>query len=143
LPVAVINPFVTLSPVGIGWGIWLEVARRLVERRYTVIWHGTVTQLEDFRRHTSSFDPTWRCSDQFSNGTLREGAAVLASADVYFGCDSGPLHLSGAFGVPTIGVYPDTSKLPRFAPQGRGPSRIVSGTITAEAIMSAFDLVFS
>jgi ADP-heptose:LPS heptosyltransferase len=143
LPIAVINPFVTLPPVGIDWPIWLVVARMLVKRRYTVVWHGTATQLEGFRRHTSYFDPKWRCSDQFSNGTLREGAAVLASADVYLGCDSGPLHLSGAFGVPTIGVYPNTSKLPRFAPQGRGPSRIVSGTITAGAILAAFDLVFS
>jgi heptosyltransferase-2 len=139
LPIAVINPFVTLSPVGIDWTIWWEVGRMLVERRYTVVWHGTAPQLEHFRRHISYFEPKWRCSDQFSGGTLREGAAVLASADVYFGCDSGPLHLSGAFGVPTVGVYPNASKLPRFAPQGRGPSRIVSGTITAEAIVSAFD----
>jgi ADP-heptose:LPS heptosyltransferase len=143
LPIAVINPFVTLSPVGIDWTIWLEVARRLVERRQTVVWHGTASQLEKFRQQVSRFDPQWRCSDQFSNGSLREGAAVLASADVYLGCDSGPLHLSGALGVPTIGVYPSTSKLPRFAPQGRGPSRIVSGTITAESIMSAFELVLS
>ncbi|HTA74280.1 MAG TPA: glycosyltransferase family 9 protein [Gemmatimonadaceae bacterium] len=139
LPIAVINPFVTLSPVGIDWTIWWEVGRLLVERRYTVVWHGTAPQLEHFRRHISYSEPKWRCSDQFSSGTLREGAAVLASADVYFGCDSGPLHLSGAFGVPTVGVYPNASKLPRFAPQGRGPSRIVSGTITAEAIVSAFD----
>jgi ADP-heptose:LPS heptosyltransferase len=139
LPVAVINPFVTLSPVGIDWAIWIDVARRLVEKCYTVVWHGTVPQLEMFRRHVSPFDAKWRCSDQFSNGTLREGAAVLALADVYLGCDSGPLHLSGALGVPTIGVYPNMSKLPRFAPQGWGPSRIVSGTITAESIIEALD----
>ncbi len=143
LPVAVINPFVTLPPVGIDWAIWLEVARCLVERHYVVVWHGTAPQLESFRRHVSYFEPAWRCSDQFSKGSLREGAAVLASANVYLGCDSGPLHLSGALGVPTIGVYPNTSKLPRFAPQGRGPSQIVSGAITAEAIMAAFDLLFS
>ena len=143
LPIAVINPFVTLSPVGIDWAIWLEVARRLGERRYAVVWHGTAAQLEKLRRHVPYFEASWRCSDQVSNGTLREGAAVLASADVYFGCDSGPLHLSGAFGVPTVGVYPNTAKLPRFAPQGRGPSRIVSGAITAEAIMAAFDLLLS
>jgi ADP-heptose:LPS heptosyltransferase len=143
LPVAVINPFVTLSPVGISWAIWLDVARMLGEREMTVVWHGTAQQLDSFRRQTSKFDEKWRCSDELSDGSLRAAAAVLASADVYFGCDSGPLHLSGALGVPTIGVYPNPSKLPRFAPQGRGPSRIVSGTITAEAIMSAFELVLS
>ena len=143
LPVAVINPFVTLSPVGISWAIWLEVARMLVERGVTVVWHGTARQLDDFRRHTSKFDPKWWCSDELSDGSLRAAAAVLASSDVFFGCDSGPLHLSGALGVPTIGVYPNASKLPRFAPQGRGPSQVVSGTITAESIMSAFELLLS
>ncbi len=142
-PVAVINPFVTLPPVGIDWKIWVEVARMLTEQARTVIWHGTAAQLETFRQRTPKWEATWRCSDEFSNGSLREGAAVLASADVYLGCDSGPLHLSGALGVPTIGVYPNASKLPRFAPQGRGPSRVVSGEITAESIMSAFELLSS
>lgn len=141
LPIAVINPFVTLPPVGISWMIWLDVARMLVEQRHTVVWHGTAPQLGMFRRHVSYVGPEWRFSDQFSEGTLRAAAAVLAGADVYFGCDSGPLHLSGALGVPTVGVYPNTSKLPRFAPQGRGPSRVVSGTITAGSIMEAFELL--
>src|SRR5581483_2710924 len=140
-PVAAINPFVTLSPVGIEWTIWVEVARMLTARGVRVVWHGTAAQLATFRQQTPEWEATWWCSDEFSNGSLREGAAVLASADVYLGCDSGPLHLSGALGVPTIGVYPNASKLPRFAPQGRGPSRIVSGEITAEAIMSAFELL--
>ena len=140
-PVAVINPFVTLSPVGISWDIWIEVARMLAQRGVTVVWHGTARQLDDFRRREPQWEATWWCSDELSDGSLREGAAVLASADVYLGCDSGPLHLSGALGVPTIGVYPEPSKLPRFAPQGRGPSQVVSGTITAAAIMSAFELV--
>lgn len=139
--VAVINPFVTLSPVGIDWAIWVEVARTLAGRGVSVVWHGTKEQLEKFRRQTPKWEATWWCSDELSDGSLREGAAVLASADVYLGCDSGPLHLSGALGVPTIGVYPNASKLPRFAPQGRGPSQIVSGAITAESIMSAFELI--
>jgi ADP-heptose:LPS heptosyltransferase len=140
-PVAVINPFVTLSPVGIDWGIWVEVARMVARRGVTVVWHGTGQQLDRLRQRTPKWEATWWCSDEFSDGSLREGAAVLASADIYLGCDSGPLHLSGALGVPTIGVYPNPSKLPRFAPQGRGPSRIVSGTITAESIVSAFELL--
>ena len=139
--IAVINPFVTLSPVGIDWSIWTRVARALVERRYTVAWHGTTEQLERFRRKVA-FDPAWRSADEITDGSLRSGAALLAAADVYFGCDSGPLHLSAALGVPVVGVFPMASKLPRFAPQGRGPSRIVSGTITAEAIVAAFDLLF-
>lgn len=143
LPVAVINPFVTLSPVGISWTIWIEVARLLVERGVTVVWHGTAQQLDNFRRDASKFDPKWWRSDELSDGSLRASAAVLASADVYLGCDSGPLHLSGALGVPTIGVYPNASKLPRFAPQGRGPSRIVTGAISAKSIVSAFELVLS
>jgi ADP-heptose:LPS heptosyltransferase len=137
-PIAVINPFVTLSPVGIDWRIWLEVARTLAERSYTVVWHGTNEQLVKFRRHVD-FDAGWRSAEQVCDGSLRSGAALLAAADVYFGCDSGPLHLSAALGVPVIGVFPLASKLPRFAPQGRAVSRVVQGTVSAAAIVEAFD----
>jgi ADP-heptose:LPS heptosyltransferase len=137
-PIAVVNPFVTLSPVGIDWAIWVQVARALTERSYTVVWHGTPAQLAAFRRHTS-FDAAWLSADQITDGSLRAGAALLAAADVYLGCDSGPLHLSAALGVPVVGVYPLASKLPRFAPQGRAVSRIVDGTVSATAIIEAFD----
>ena len=137
-PIAVINPFVTLPPVGIDWAIWADVARALVERNYTVVWHGTAQQLVALRRQIA-FDGRWRSAESITDGSLRSGAAILATADVYLGCDSGPLHLSAALGVPVVGVYPLASKLPRFAPQGRAVSRIVDGTISAAAILEAFD----
>jgi ADP-heptose:LPS heptosyltransferase len=137
-PIAVINPFVTLAPVGIDWPIWGDVARGLVERGHTVVWHGTAQQLAEFRRSVD-FDPAWRSAEAITDGSLRGAAALLAAADVYLGCDSGPLHLSAALGVPVVGVYPVAAKLPRFAPQGRAASRIVDGTISAAAIVEAFD----
>jgi ADP-heptose:LPS heptosyltransferase len=140
--IAVINPFVTLAPVGIDWSIWVQVAHGLAKRAYTVAWHGTSEQLERFRRKVK-FDPAWRSADELTDGSLRSGAAMLAAADAYLGCDSGPLHLSAALGIPVVGVFPLESKLPRFAPQGRGPSRVVSGAISPEAILAAFDLLLS
>jgi ADP-heptose:LPS heptosyltransferase len=137
-PIAVINPFVTLSPVGIDWAIWVDVARGLRERSYTVVWHGTNDQLTTFWQQVK-LEAAWRSAEQLSDGSLRSGAALLSAADVYFGCDSGPLHLSAALGVPVVGVFPLASKLPRFAPQGRAVSRIVQGTISAAAIVEAFD----
>ncbi len=137
-PIAVINPFVTLLPVGIDWAIWGDVARGLVERGFTVVWHGTTQQLAEFRRRVE-FDSAWRSTESISDGSLRGAAAMLAAADVYLGCDSGPLHLSAALGVPIVGVYPVAAKLPRFAPQGRAASRIVDRNISAPAILEAFD----
>jgi ADP-heptose:LPS heptosyltransferase len=110
----------------------------LTERGYAVVWHGTNEQLAMFRRRVQ-LDAGWRGAEEVSDGSLRSGAALLAAADVYLGCDSGPLHLSAALGVPVVGVFPLASKLPRFAPQGRGESRIVQGTISALAIVEAFD----
>ena len=38
-------------------------------------------------------------------GSLRELAALLAAADLVIACDTGPLHLAAALGVPVVGLY--------------------------------------
>jgi ADP-heptose:LPS heptosyltransferase len=145
-PVAAINPFVTLAPVGIPIDRWIAVAHALVTRGYTVVWVGTRSQLTRFHE-TTPLQPGWQSAlDLIPDGTLAGATALLAAADVYLGCDSGPLHLSAALGIPVVGVFPNVSKLPRFAPQGRGPSRLVTpadGTteITPDQILGALDLL--
>ena len=145
-PVAAINPFVTLSPVGIPLDRWVGVARALVVRGYTVAWLGTRTQLATFHQAVP-LEPGWRSAiDLIPDGTLVSAAALLAAADVYLGCDSGPLHLSAALAVPVVGVFPAVSKLPRFTPQGRGHWSVVTPTagttdITVEQILAALDLL--
>jgi ADP-heptose:LPS heptosyltransferase len=140
--VATINPFVTLAPVGIPVAIWVETARALRDRGHTVVWSGTHGQLAAFHRDVP-LEPGWRSAAELADGSLRAATALLSVSTLYLGCDSGPLHLSAALGVPVVGVFPNLTKLPRFAPQGRGPSRLVtppaSGEITAAAILDGVD----
>lgn len=139
-PIATINPFVTLSPVGIPYPIWIDTARVLRDQGYTVIWSGTQPQLKAFHRD-HPLEPGWLSAADLTDGSLPSATALLSLSSVYLGCDSGPLHLSAALGVPVVGVYPNLTKLPRFAPQGRGPSRIVTPPITPDSIVAGVDAI--
>jgi ADP-heptose:LPS heptosyltransferase len=136
--ITTINPFVTLAPVGIPREIWVETARALRDRGHTVIWSGTAAQLAAFHQDVP-LEPGWLSAAALTDGSLHAATALLSVSDIYLGCDSGPLHLSAALGVPVVGVFPNLTKLPRFAPQGRGPSRVVTPPITADSIVAAVD----
>jgi ADP-heptose:LPS heptosyltransferase len=136
--VATINPFVTLAPVGIPFDIWIATARLLRDQGYTVVWSGTPTQLRTFHRDYP-LEPGWLSAADLTDGSLPSATALLSISNLYLGCDSGPLHLSAALGVPVVGVFPNLTKLPRFAPQGRGPSRIITPPITADTIVAGVD----
>jgi len=145
--VAVINPFVTLAPVGIPLALWVGVARALRDGGQTVVWTGTRAQLTALHRDVP-LEPGWQSALDLTDGSLRDAAALLSAADLYLGCDSGPLHLSAALGVPVVGVFPNMAKLPRFTPQGRGPFRLVTPLtdgrgITVEAIVAAGDALMA
>jgi ADP-heptose:LPS heptosyltransferase len=57
--------------------------------------------------------------DALSAGALsiREMMALVASCDLFVGNNSGPLHLAGALGVPTVSVMGPSDPM-RFAPRG-------------------------
>ena len=57
--------------------------------------------------------------DALSTGplTVRELMAVLAVCDLFVGNNSGPLHIAGALGVPTVSVMGPTDP-ERFSPRG-------------------------
>lgn len=57
---------------------------------------------------------TWLSQD----GEIPLMAAVLATAKFYLGNDTGPMHVSAAVGVPTIGIF-GGGYWPRFKPVGR------------------------
>jgi ADP-heptose:LPS heptosyltransferase len=139
-PITTINPFVTLSPVGIPMPTWVHTARALRDRGHTVVWNGTHAQLARFHAEFP-LERGWLSAADLTDGSLFAATALLSISTTYLGCDSGPLHLSAALGVPVVGVFPNLTKLPRFAPQGRGPSRIVTPPITAETIAAAVDEV--
>jgi ADP-heptose:LPS heptosyltransferase len=136
--ITTINPFVTLAPVGIPMPTWVDTARTLRDRGHTIIWSGTHAQLARFHAEFP-LEHGWLSAADLTDGSLLAATALLSISTTYLGCDSGPLHLSAALGIPVVGVFPNLTKLPRFAPQGRGPSRIVTPPITAPAIAAAVD----
>ena len=46
---------------------------------------------------------------------LGQLAAIIAAADLFIGCDSGPMHLAAATGVPVLAIFGPTSQI-RFHP---------------------------
>ncbi len=56
-----------------------------------------------------------RIAFAFGSLTLRHLSAVLETAVLFIGCDSGPMHLAAAAGTPVIGVFGSTSEQ-RFRP---------------------------
>jgi ADP-heptose:LPS heptosyltransferase len=78
--------------------------------------------------------------------TLRESAAVLERCQLYIGCDSAPMHLAAAVGVPCVEVSchpaagdPMHNNAPeRFAPWGV-PSRVVRPAEAVPPCSSACD----
>ncbi|MGH9749460.1 MAG: glycosyltransferase family 9 protein, partial [Candidatus Polarisedimenticolia bacterium] len=48
---------------------------------------------------------------------VRSMAALIGACELFVGCNSGPLHIAGALGVPTVSVMGPTDPV-RFAPRG-------------------------
>jgi ADP-heptose:LPS heptosyltransferase len=110
---------------------WLAVARTLESRGETIVWVGSRAELHEIRSHTDRPRAS-RFSDEFTNGTLHETAALLACARRFVGHDSGPLHVANAFGVPVVGIFAPGQPRRTF-PQGTGASRVVHA-LTPEGI---------
>lgn len=68
--------------------------------------------------------------------TIPELAGRFARASLYIGNDSGPLHLAGAVGAPTVGIYGWTDPL-EWAPVGR----LVRAVRAADATLPSIDPV--
>lgn len=54
-----------------------------------------------------------RCS--VGDRSLRQLAAVMSEATIFVGCDSGPMHLAAAVGIPVLGIFGPSSEA-RFRP---------------------------
>lgn len=66
--------------------------------------------------------------------TIPQLAGRFARAALYIGNDTGPLHLAGAVGAPTVGIYGWTDPL-EWAPVGR----LVRAVRAADATLSSID----
>ncbi|MBL8859783.1 MAG: glycosyltransferase family 9 protein [Planctomycetes bacterium] len=102
---------------------WITLARELEQRQERVVWVGSSTELAEVRSQSTA-PASWRYADEFTNGTLRETAALLACARLFVGHDSGPLHVANALGAPVVGIFAPGQPARTF-PQGVAPSRVL------------------
>jgi len=120
---------------------WLEVARELVRRGERIVWVGSARELDEVRAATGG-DERWRYSVEFTDGSLRQTAALVSIASLFVGHDSGPMHVANAFGTPVVGIFAPGQPLRTF-PQGIGPSRVVHAespeSIDAARMLAAID----
>lgn len=106
--------------------IWAEAVRQLISREpaWTIALIGGPADeitLWGLRRALDRHQV-----QVFHNYELATIASLLASADLFWGHDSGPTHVAAAAGTPTVAVFGPTSPA-RWAP--RGPFvRVVQGS---------------
>ncbi|GHV10100.1 ADP-heptose--LPS heptosyltransferase [Bacteroidia bacterium] len=76
----------------------------------------------------------WKAPTYYSKD-LREIGAVIANSALFFGADSGMMHLASASGAPTIGLF-SVTKLTQYEPYGNGSVAIDTNTATIDEMMA-------
>jgi ADP-heptose:LPS heptosyltransferase len=141
LPAAVaLHPFAGEQGRCVPTSEWIAVAQSLQSRGSSILWIGTVGELDRLR--SVSPHPSGYFIDQLGDGSLTTTAAALSLATLFVGHDSGPLHLANALGTPVVGVFAP-GQPERTFPQGVGPSRMIYSPtpdeITADRMLREID----
>ena len=101
---------VALAPGAVGpskrWSYYAEAARALTDRGLNVWIVGGPGESAQAREIVAAAGPRAR---DVTGTDLRNGILALAAADLVISNDSGLLHVSGAIGTPTIGIFGPTS----------------------------------
>ncbi len=101
---------------------WLDLARQLFARGYTVVWMSSPRETEKHREQLSSIEGSLILSE--IQPSIRDYMAYALASDLMIGHDSGPSHIAAALGVPTISFYPRLN-MERTPVMGRGLSKMV------------------
>ncbi len=125
------GPIVAVHPGGEGFrgmkrwpvGRFVEVTRNLVDRRGAhVVILGGADEVELAKRYKAGVPEARSLVGLL---TLGETVAVLERSAVFLGNDSAPLHMAGALGIPTVGIYGPTNPA-NFGPRGQNVSVVRS-----------------
>jgi ADP-heptose:LPS heptosyltransferase len=96
------------------WSVekYLEVARSF-ENDYRIIFIGGETESKMMSEHRHLF--TDNMHDYLGKTSLPQTIHLLSQCDILVGCDTGPIHLASALGVPTLSLFGPTDP-EEFAP---------------------------
>jgi len=138
-PVA-LHPFASKRSRCVPLKHWIRVAVELSRRGYDPLWIGRTDELVEVHRAVGS--AAWKYVDKLGDGTLADTSAALSLAHLFIGHDSGPMHVSSAFGVPVVGVFAPGEPARTF-PQGDGESRMLirsaPESVTSDDILDVVD----
>ena len=96
-------------------------------QRFRASWHLPVTFMGNAEERTELEELASRIGGAsiVAGAPIAESAQVLANARLYFGNDTGPMHLCAAYGVPGVAIY-GGGHWPSYAPWGRGSIGLVN-----------------
>jgi heptosyltransferase-2 len=115
-PLLAIHPFGSLFHKTWPMERFAETAARLAQRHgFTPVILGGPRDRAQFDQARSLFPP--QTCDLVGKHDLRMTLAVLARCSLFFGNDSGIMHLAAAVGVPVVAIFGPTSPT-RFGPWG-------------------------
>ena len=102
---------------------WRDLASGLEDAGFSLGWIGRSDELEPLRAVLGKSAESHLWVDKCGSGSLQDSLLMTASASLFIGHDSGPLHAAAGFGVPSIGLYLP-GDWPRARPTGKGPIRV-------------------
>lgn len=122
--------------------LWAAVVSRLADRGSGgILMLGTAQELAWLRQRTAGLPEGVVWADRVA-ADLDDALLLVAQADLFIGHDSGPLHCSAAFGVPSVGLFLP-GDWPRAAPRGAGPITVLRRespeALKPEAVLTAVE----
>jgi heptosyltransferase-3 len=117
---------------------FVELAKRLKQSGRSVRF--VVGEVEQDRWSAAEIGRLETAARVQPTATLVELADVLSTAAVFVGNDSGPGHLAGILGTPTVSIFGPTDPA-RWKPLGPAVTVLRGGPITSVAVSAAVDAV--
>lgn len=115
-PIAAIHPFSLWQYKEWQPGEWISLMRHLTTRRgFSVIVTGSSSERVRAGELTNGF--SGRAFNLAGKTSIGELPAVLKACNLFVGVDTAALHMAGAVGVPTVGIFGPSSPV-SWAPRG-------------------------
>jgi len=122
----VINPFTTWESKNWYLSRYFELAEKLIEEGYYIIFTGSKSDREKIEKFEAINNDNY--VNLAGKTSLKELAAVYKRADLYIGGDTGPTHLAAALGLKVISLMGPTDS-DTHGPYGKGNTVIQDNSL--------------